>query len=226
MRMDRRASLLGNSLPSLYELFSAATILDFKAAHYSNTSTALETNHISIPDREYCWTLFSAGSTMSIIAQNFAQGGDDLVIGLGDEDDYYLAGYIGSNYIYFKTWMKTYNPMVIVFDFPTIEIEIVNEVLSNITPRVLASRNSTSRSTISTSSSNITSSQNYIYIQNCIYSSSNNGFSISAGNTPTTAIQSSSSSNMFWYLNGSNYQLRTVSGSYTSLYGGSIIELV
>jgi len=54
--------------------------------------------------------------------------------------------------------MKTYNPMVIVFDFPTIEIEIVNEVLSNITPRVLASRNSTSRSTISTSSSNITSS--------------------------------------------------------------------
>lgn len=224
MRMDRRAYLLGNSLPSLYELFSAATILDYKAAHYSNTSTALETNHIDIPDREYCWTFFSAGSTMSISGQDFAHGGEDILCGNGDPDDYQLEGWIGADYIYFKTWMKTYNPMVVVLDFPTIEKEIVNEVLSNVTPSVLTSRNSTSTSTISTSSSNIISSQDYLYIQSCVYSSSTSGFSISSGDAPTTAIQSRSGTTIYWELNSSNYRLKQ--GTRTSFYGGSIIQLV
>ena len=230
MRMMRRAGLLATSkLPTLYELFSAATVVASEG-HYDDYDPFYARINLRNDDTsDPVWVISCTGNGIAFAkVKNRAVTYLKTAVTSSDPSstEFTVMTYgstgtaIESGYAY-----GTYLLILRFSDFSEAEIDAA---LSRMGAEILAGRNSSRASTLSTPASNIIGTQQHLYLQ-MYATSSSQGLSLVSGAALTTPIISRSGTAAgtlaYWRLSSNNYYLSVNGTNNASVFGGTICHL-
>ena len=235
MRMSRRMGLVsGVKLPSLYELWSDATIVKCSGA---SASTKTEWEDVPLGDvTTPLWVFVSCGDSFLI---EKVYGTLESIIAWRDEE---TEEYSGGVNIYpdfnsplsartaavdcwdYQTYGDgLYGYILATLRFPSYSEAVIDTVLGKTTYSFEASRYKSGTGTCYAPDENISDNPDEVYLQfGC--SSSNGYFSATGGGSPTTALVSSGG-RAYWRHYNSRYYFSTTGSSNTSTRAAGILKL-
>ena len=228
MRLSRKIGLLATSkLPTLYELFSAATVV----ASNGTVSTSQGAAYITISGdtSDPVWVISCTGNGIAFVkvknrAVTYLK---TAVTSSNPSSTDVTAAASGANTQI--TSGSAYGRSILAIRFLDFSEAKVDATLSKMSAEILAGRNSGTASTLSTLASGITGTQQHLYLQMFARPMTGCGLSLVSGDAPTTPIISRSGTGAgtlaYWRLDNNYYYLSANGTNNVSVLGGTICHL-